>query len=172
MTSVIPKRVDTVDLGAFCVAMSVSRKTFSLALPIRRTRARQQALARDEGWLKYYQENMGNAATAPSRTEDADELKIANAHVDFGHSLWTRDYVTAAKRLRSSLDEIFSISVPAGAWTALWLGYAFELMGDLTNARALYRRSHNGAKNIPPFECKAQRQRISTPTKSATWLGT
>ena len=41
MTSVIPKRADPVDLGAFCVAMSVSRKTFSLALPIRRTRARQ-----------------------------------------------------------------------------------------------------------------------------------
>ena len=117
--------------------------------------AAQQALARDEGWLKYYQDNMSNAATAPSRTEDADELKIANAHVNFGHSLWARDYVTAAKQLGPSLDEIFGISAAAWAWTALWLGYAFELMGDLTNARALYRRSHNAAKNIPPFDVQA-----------------
>ena len=117
--------------------------------------AAQQALARDEAWLKYYQEYMSSAATAPSPTGEVDELKIAKAYVDFGHSLWARDYVTAAKQLGASLDEIFSTSTAAGAWTALWLGYAFELMGDLANARALYRRSHNGAKNIPPFEVQA-----------------
>jgi hypothetical protein len=117
--------------------------------------AAQQALTRDEAWLKYYQECMTSTTTAPKATEEADELKIAKAHVAFGHSLWVRDYVAAAKQLESSLDETFRISTAAGAWMALWLGYAFELMGDLTSARVLYRRSHNAAKNVPPFEVQA-----------------
>lgn len=118
--------------------------------------AARQALGRDAGWLKYYQENMAKPGSHDRvQPDDSDELKASAAYVDFGHLLWARNYAKAAKQLEPLLDGIFQMSAVAGAWTALWLGYSFELMGDLTSARALYRRSHNAAKNIPPLEVQA-----------------
>jgi hypothetical protein len=98
---------------------------------------------------------MSGAGGSHIQPDDSDELKVAKAQIDFGHLLWARDYAKAAKQLEPLLDEVFQISSSAGAWTALWLGYSFELMGDIPNARTLYRRSHNAAKNIPAFEVQA-----------------
>ena len=120
--------------------------------------AAQQSLNRDPGWIKYYQDNMQISGAPGPQTSVDDELKIAKAQVDFGHLLWTRDYAKAAKRLDAVLEDLFSISSAAGAWSALWLGYSYELMGDLPSARTLYGRAHGGAKNIPPFEVQ-----VATP---------
>jgi hypothetical protein len=114
--------------------------------------AAQQSLNRDPGWVKYYQDNMQIAGTPGPQTAADDELKIAKAQVEFGHLLWARDYAKAAKRLHGVLDDLFTISSAAGAWSALWLGYSYELMGDVPSARTLYGRAHGGAKNIPAFE--------------------
>jgi hypothetical protein len=117
--------------------------------------AAQQCLDRDPSWIKYYQENMKVSEPPGAHESDKDELTIAEAQVDFGHLLWARDYGKAAKRLEAEVDEIFRISSGAGAWTALWLGYSYDLMGDKGTARAFYRRAHSGAKNIPPVELQA-----------------
>jgi tetratricopeptide (TPR) repeat protein len=116
--------------------------------------AAQQCLDRDPGWIKFYQDNMQVSQSSPGSATD-DELRIAKAQVDFGRLLWARDYVKAAKALEARLDELFQISSAAGAWAALWLGYSYELMGDLSTARTLYSRAHSGAKNIPPLELQA-----------------
>ncbi len=116
--------------------------------------AAQQSLGRDAGWIKFYQDNMSVSAATCSRAND-DELKIAMAQVEFGHLLWARDYGKAAKQLEPVLDEVFQLSASAGAWAALWLGYSFELMGDMSNSRFLYRRAHSAATNIPAFEVQA-----------------
>lgn len=114
--------------------------------------AAQQSLNRDPAWIKYYQDNMQISGAVGLQAGDDAELKIAKAQVDFGHLLWTRNYAKAAKQLETVLDDLFTISSAAGAWSALWLGYAYELMGDLASARALYARAHGAAKNIPAFE--------------------
>jgi tetratricopeptide (TPR) repeat protein len=111
-----------------------------------------QCLNRDGQWTKYYQENMSLSSAPQPRRDDAGELKVAQAQVDFGHSLWARDYSNAVKQLEKALGEIFDLSLSAGAWAALWLGYSYDLMGDANSARALYRRAHSAAQNIPPLE--------------------
>jgi tetratricopeptide (TPR) repeat protein len=112
-----------------------------------------QCLKRDPTWINYYQENMATLA-ALTNHDDPGEMMIAEIQVNFGHYLWTREYTKAVKTLETALNAIFEISGNAGAWNALWLGYSYQLTGDISRAHQLYKRAHSAAKNIPPFEIR------------------
>lgn len=72
--------------------------------------------------------------------------------VEFGHSFWQRDYLDAAKALEQGLEETFVASRATGAWHALWLGYCYDLIGDIDRAHELYERAHRAERNIPAFD--------------------
>lgn len=69
-----------------------------------------------------------------------------------------RDYTNAAQALSLSLDETFVASRNAGAWHTLWLGYSYELLGDVNAAHDSYRRARTINKNIPPIDLRAPAQ--------------
>ncbi|MHB1032984.1 MAG: DEAD/DEAH box helicase family protein [Pirellulaceae bacterium] len=109
-----------------------------------------QCLDRDEGWISYYQRHMDELQDDVNVAGDEETIALARVESDFGHRLWSRDYVGAAKRLELALDAAFKVSAGAGAWHALWLGYSYELAGDTNAAHAMYRRAHSAAQHIPP----------------------
>lgn len=115
--------------------------------------AARQCLARDEGWVTYYQRSMEEVPLPVVADEDArDALAMSRSEVEFGHSLWMREYPDAAKALEHGLDEIFVASRATGAWHSLWLGYCYELLGDADRAHELYARAHRTERSIPAFD--------------------
>lgn len=113
--------------------------------------ATNQCLSREEGWLAWYDSFMKTAE--PEQQDDDFELlkRIAESEADFIHCLWNRDYHEAAKRLSTTLEAAFNLSTSTGAWHALWLGRALELLGDADGAREQYIRAHANQLCIPAF---------------------
>lgn len=110
-----------------------------------------QILNREEGWCNAYEDFMSNAE-AEERADDVDVLtKLASNESKFAVHMWNRDYGSAIKCLRDSLDDAFLVSASTGAWHSLWLGYAYDLSGDNGTAEELYRRAHSAQRNIPPL---------------------
>ena len=121
--------------------------------------AAQQCLSRDEDWTTYYQRSMDDLeAKAEAAIDAAEVLRITKAELDFGHALWARDYVEAAKVLNRELEATFVASRAMGGWHALWLGYCYELMGDAARAHELYERAHRAERNIPPLAVRVEVQ--------------
>jgi tetratricopeptide (TPR) repeat protein len=113
----------------------------------------KQCLARDEGWIAYYQTNIEAIQAQSAPVEDLDRvLVMSRAEVSFGHAFWERDLEGAAKVLEARLESTFEASRPTGAWHALWLGYCYDLLGDHDRARLLYARAHGAERNIPAFD--------------------
>ena len=113
-----------------------------------------QCLKRDQVWLASYQNYMEETEAPEAPRVDTEALAISLAEAKFGNSLWTRDYTNAARALSLSLNETFTASRNAGAWHTLWLGYAYELLGDIEQARDCYRRARMINKNIPPLDLR------------------
>jgi len=114
-----------------------------------------QCLDRDEGWLNAYADFMENADVEDT-TQDIEEIAdVALAQSKFAAFMWHREYVSAAKCLRDTLEAAFNISRSTGAWHALWLGVALQFTGDRDSAIDLYRRAHAEQLNIPPYPTDA-----------------
>lgn len=113
--------------------------------------ATKQCLSRDDGWLAAYDGFMKNAM--PEKCNDDFDLlkKIAESEATFISHLWDRNYMSAAKCLGETLEDAFTLSSSTGAWHALWLGRAYELIGDQDLACELYSRAHANQLNIPPY---------------------
>lgn len=110
-----------------------------------------KCLSRADEWVGAY-EGFMNEAEPEKFSEDADALsKIAKSEADFAILFWNRDYPAAAKRFSFTLEKTFDLSTSTGAWHALWLGRAFELMGDEVFANEMYTRAHAAQQNIPAF---------------------
>lgn len=108
-----------------------------------------QMLNREEGWCNAYEDFMSNAE-AEENTDDASMLtKLASNEAKYAVHMWNREYGSAIKCLRDTLDDAFKISASTGAWHSLWLGYAYSLVGDSDTAGGLYRRAHAAQRNIP-----------------------
>lgn len=114
--------------------------------------AADQCLARDPGWLSFYQDSMEDSGASGDPVTDETALSLASTEVKFGNSLWARDYQEAARALDQNLNATFETSGKAGAWHALWLGYCYELMDDKSQAEDMYRRARGSTKNIPPLD--------------------
>jgi len=113
--------------------------------------AASKCLDRDTNWINYYQKEMEKTLDADNATADEEALNLAQVEVNFGHSLWSRNYVAAAKYLEEALEKTFDISSNTGAWHLLLLGYCYELMGNINEAHESYQRAHNVVNNIPPL---------------------
>jgi tetratricopeptide (TPR) repeat protein len=111
--------------------------------------AASQCLERAPNWIEYYQREMESLRDADNATPDEDAFNLAQVEVNFGHSLWSRDYTAAAKYLEEALEKTFDISSNTGAWHLLLLGYCYELTENIDEAHESYRRAHNVANNIP-----------------------
>lgn len=113
--------------------------------------AMNQCLSRDEGWLMAYDGFMKNAT--PEKCDDDSALltKIAESEANFICHMWNRNYISAAKCFGETLEDAFTLSSSTGAWHALWLGRAYEFIGDHDLARELYSRAHANQLNIPSY---------------------
>ncbi|MBN1226587.1 MAG: DEAD/DEAH box helicase family protein [Deltaproteobacteria bacterium] len=114
-----------------------------------------QCLSREEGWLSAYSDFMQNNETEVWEGETEILAELAQLESEYACHMWHRKYDEAAKCLRDSLENAFGVSTSTGAWHALWLGRAFELMGDSTSAIDLYKRSHSSQYNIPAYPSDA-----------------
>ncbi len=117
--------------------------------------AASKCLNRAPDWIGYYQREMENTLEAENTAPDEDASNLAQVEVNFGHALWSRDYVAAAKYLEEALEKTFDISSNTGAWHTLLLGYCYELMGNIDEAHESYRRAHSVTNNIPPLIVQA-----------------
>ncbi len=120
--------------------------------------AASQCLDRERNWLSSYQNYMEESDADQPPEVDAEALAISTAEAKFGNALWARDYTNAAQALSLSLDETFAASRNAGAWHTLWLGYSYELLGEVNAAHDTYRRARTINKNIPPIDLRAPAQ--------------
>lgn len=110
-----------------------------------------QCLSRDNGWIAAYNEFMKDAEPESSE-EDTELLKrLAGSEAEYALFMWRRDYHAAAKALSTTLEDAFSLSASTGAWHCLWLGRAFELLGDGGSAHEMYSRAHSNQLNIPAY---------------------
>jgi tetratricopeptide (TPR) repeat protein len=124
--------------------------------------AADKCLVRDENWIDYYQRSMEEVALQPAADDEArDALKMSKAEVEFGHSFWMREYVDAAKALEQGLEEVFVASRATGAWHALWLGYCYDLLGDVDRAHELYERAHRAERNIPALDAPGVTENVA-----------
>jgi len=80
--------------------------------------------------------------------------ELAKSEADFAKHIWSRDYINAAKSLSSTLEQAFTFSSSTGAWHSLWLGRAYQLMGDNATADEMFVHAHSVHRNIPPVPMK------------------
>lgn len=114
-----------------------------------------QCLSRNKEWLATYEGYMHEAQAEINEDDTQMLTNIAKSEADFGIFMWNREYKNAAKCFVSSLTEAFSISNNTGAWHSLWLGSAYELMGDSDAAYDMYKQAHAVHKNIPALPSEA-----------------
>ena len=108
-------------------------------------------LERDGGWIAAYSDFMADAG--PKEPDmDTDLLtRLANAEAGYGVLMWQREYEDAAKSLASTLEDAFLLSASTGAWHCLWLGAAYQFLGDDAAAQEMYLRAHVNQRNIPAY---------------------
>lgn len=111
----------------------------------------EQMLNREVGWCSAYEDFMSNAEAEKYSDETHTLTKLASNEAKYALHMWNRDYGDAVKSLRDTLDDAFNVSASTGAWHSLWLGYAYQLLGDNATAEELYRRAHSAQRNIPPL---------------------
>jgi len=115
----------------------------------------EQSLLRDGNWLEAYKSFMDDADYYEADEEKSElSFDLASSETDFARYMWERDYVNAAKSLSSTLEKAFSFSASTGAWHSLWLGRAYQLMGDNEGANEMFIKAHSVNRNIPPVPTK------------------
>lgn len=117
--------------------------------------AAHQCLTREEGWLTAYDNFMSDAEPEESDINTDLLTRLAKAEADFGLLMWLREYEKAAKVLVSTLQDAFSLSSSTGAWHCLWIGAAYQFLGDDNAAQEMYVRAHASQRNIPAYPREA-----------------
>jgi tetratricopeptide (TPR) repeat protein len=110
-----------------------------------------QCFSRDEGWLNSYNNYIQNAEPENIKEDTARLTEIALSESNYAYFIWKRDYEAAAKCLRDTLEAAFTVSRSTGAWHALWLGRAFQLLGQTDSAVELFKRAHAEQFTIPAY---------------------
>ena len=111
----------------------------------------EKCLNRDEQWVSAYKTNMQDTEALDNEGDLNLLTKIAMSEADFGLNMWNRDYASAAKCFVMSLTDAFLASSSTGAWHSLWLGLAYDCLGDSDKAIEMYKQSHAIQKTIPPL---------------------
>jgi len=110
-----------------------------------------QCLGRDEGWLNAYNDFIQNATPEDMEKDIANLEEIAVSESNYAYFMWRRNYEFAAIYLSNTLEKAFTVSRSTGAWHALWLGRAFQLLGDNDSAVELFKRAHAEQFTIPVY---------------------
>ncbi len=122
------------------------------------TAAANQCLKRDEEWIAAYNNFM---ADAEPETPDVDTgllTRLAESEAKYGLLMWQREYDKAAKVLASTLEDAFSLSASTGAWHCLWLGAAYQFLGDNDAAEEMFKRAHVNQRNIPAYPREVEQE--------------
>lgn len=113
--------------------------------------AAEHCLTRDKGWTGAYNDFMADAEPEDHDTDTELLTRLAKSESEYGLSMWQRDFDRAAKVLLSTLEDAFSLSASTGAWHCLWLGSAYQRLGDNNRAQELFNRAHITQRNIPAY---------------------
>ena len=111
--------------------------------------AATDCLSRNPNWIHFYTNEIRQLSSQTVSPFQDHSLKVAVAEAKFGKALWDRDFSTAASVLNAILEEAIKFSQHTGAWLSLWLGFAFEMDGDVPAASYFYRKAHALQSNIP-----------------------
>ncbi len=106
-------------------------------------------LDRAPGWIQFYTDNMRDLSSESDPIDMEKALEVALAEARFGKAFWDRDFQSAAGVLDAVLPDAFEFSQYTGAWLSLWLGFAFEMGGDDTNAAHFYGRAYVAQSDMP-----------------------
>ena len=106
------------------------------------------ALARDEDWLHFYNQNIDNAEIEPAPAQDT-VIELAKLEHALGLALWRRDLDAATASADNGLPVVIAASTASGSWYALWAGAARMLANDWEGALKLFSRSRGLNQAIP-----------------------
>lgn len=102
-----------------------------------------RVLARDEGWLSYYQNEVKLAKLEEEQVERHKEsepflVEAALSESKFAAAMWVGDAGTARRELEQTVDNTTKHDTPLGGWHSLWLGAAYDFEGDRDSAFIAY----------------------------------
>ena len=105
-----------------------------------------KVLARDSGWLDYYQREVKLVeldAEQLARHQAAEPALVAAAEAEakYAAAMWEGDVTTARRALERSIDVTARHDTPLGGWHSVWLGAAYEREGDLDTAYAAFGKA-------------------------------
>ena len=106
-------------------------------------------LTRDAGWIGHHSSHVRSAGEIPLPVTDDAAYRAAEVEVEFGHLLWDRQPLDAAKVLHDGNESAFEFSPAFGAWLLMWEGFALSQAGDTDGAERLYRRARQAHRGIP-----------------------
>lgn len=113
--------------------------------------AATQCLTRDESWITAYNEFMASAEPEDSDVNTDLLTRLAKSEAEYGLLMWQREYQDAARVLASTLEDAFSLSASTGAWHCMWLGTAYQFLGDDDAAQEMFVRAHASQRNIAAY---------------------
>lgn len=107
-------------------------------------------LARQTGWLSFYETFMSECETNHIDQDIEILINFAKAEVKFSKCYWDRDFSQAAKIFTDIIDSAFDFSAGLGSWYCLWAGYCLEKLNDESFSN-YYRRAYGATKAIPKY---------------------
>ena len=98
---------------------------------------------RDQGWLQYYERNVRSVRLREERSElqeqrESSLMDAALSEAKYAAALWRRDNSTAVLELQKSVGITASIDSLLSGWHSIWLGAAYEIMGNKEAAYDAY----------------------------------
>lgn len=122
-----------------------------------------KVLARDRGWLDYYQREvklaeLDAAQLARHQTAEPALVAAAESEAKYAAAMWIDDVTTARLELEKTIDVTARHDTPLGGWHSVWLGAAYEREGDAEAASAAYERARQRLGNgitLPRFRGRA-----------------
>lgn len=128
--------------------------------------AANSCLSRAKGWTDFYADNMRTDIADNVSVDHEKMCAVALAETNYGTALWNRDFEQAIRTLNDDvLNAAFGVSQNTGAWLTMWLGYAFDLVGDADSASRHYAKAHGLSSNIPPMVVPLSISGAGTPLR-------
>ncbi len=118
----------------------------------------RKCLSRDKEWLDTYDDFIKNEEVTEKDNDIPRLTDVAKVESEFISHFWKREYDKAAKAISDNLETTFDVSNSTGGWHAMWLGRAYELLGELESANELYSRAHAAHNNIPALPSNTEKK--------------
>lgn len=92
-----------------------------------------QIIERDQGWLSYYQAQIGQNPIDEKRISDREEYtrfddELAKREANFILKLWQGDHAGSLKQLEEVIEEVRMKNPRLAGWYAIWLGTANAIL--------------------------------------------